>query len=163
MQEAESTVRELIRERKEEMEKEDMQSSDDVVDGPLRYIANAVTDAMNDFKDLILHVNPSTIADMIKNFNEDHLRIFNCIKSIIEGQQSVGSSKDAEILQLFVSGCGGTGKSYLIKTIRAWVQATTGKEVAVAAPTAIASRNINGLMIHGMLVLPVEHGSTPSY
>ena len=26
---------------------------------------------------------------------------------------------------MFVSGCGGTGKSLLIKTIRAWVQVTT--------------------------------------
>jgi len=65
--------------------------------------------------------------------------------------------------RLFVSSCGGTGKSYLIKTIRAWVQAITGKDVAVATPTGIASRNINGLTIHGILVLPVEHGSTPSY
>ena len=39
----------------------------------------------------------------------------------------------------------------------------TGKDVAVAAPTGIASRNINGLTIHGMLALPVEHESTPSY
>ena len=78
----------------------------------------------------------------------------------MEGQQSEGSSGDVEILRLFVSGCGGTGKSNLIKVTRAWVQA---KDVAVAAPTEIVSFNINGLTIHGMLVLPVEHGSTPSY
>ena len=73
----------------------------------------------------------------------------------------VGSIGDAEISRLFVSGCGGTGKSYLIKTISAWVQAKTGKDVVVAAPTGIASRNINGLTIHGLLALPVEHGCAP--
>ena len=163
LQEAESTVRELIRERKEEMEKEDLQSTDDVVEGPLRYVANTVTEAMNDFEDLMVHVDPATIDDMIEKLNSDQTRIFDKVKTIIKSQQTVGSSGDAEILRLFVSGCGGTGKSYLIKTIRAWVQATSGKDVAVAAPTGIASRNINGLTIHGMLALPVEHGSTPSY
>jgi len=98
LQEAESTVRELIRERKEGMEKEDMQSTDDVVEGPLRYVANAATDAMNDFEELIVHVDPDTIDDMIKNLNDDQLRIFNNIKSIMEGQQSEGSSGDAAII-----------------------------------------------------------------
>ena len=50
----------------------------------------------------------------------------------------------AELFRLFVSGCGGTGKSFLIQTIRALVQAATGKDV-VAAPTGIAARNVNGL------------------
>ena len=140
-----------------------MQSTDDVVEGPLRYVANTVTEAMNDFEDLMVHVDPTTIDDMIEKLNSDQTSIFNKVKMIIESQQTVGSSGDAEILRLFVSGCGGTGKSYLIKTIRAWVQTTTGKDVAVAAPTGIASRNINGLTIHGMLALPVEHRSTPSY
>ena len=57
-----------------------MQSSV-VVDGPLRYVANAVTDAMNDFEDLIVHVDLNTIDDMMKNLNEDQLRIFDSIKS----------------------------------------------------------------------------------
>ena len=124
LQKAESTVRELIREQKEEMEKEDMQSTD-VVEGPLRYVANTVTEAMNDFEDLMVHVDPTTIDDMIEKLSSDQTRIFDKEKTIIESQQTVGSSGDAEILRLFVSDCGGTGKSYLIKTIRAWVQAMT--------------------------------------
>ena len=141
LQEAESTVHELIKERKEEMEKEDMQSIDDVVEGPLRYVPNTVTEAMNDFEDLMVHVDPTTIDDMIEKLNSDQTRIFDKVKTIIENQQTVGSG-DAEILRLLVSGCGGTGKSYLIKTIRTWVKAMTGKDVAVAAPTGIVSRNI---------------------
>ena len=73
LQEADSTVRELIRERKEELEKEDMQSTDDVVEGPLRYVANTVTEAMNDFEDLMVHVDPTTIDDMIEKLNSGYL------------------------------------------------------------------------------------------
>ena len=75
---------------------------------------------------------------------------------------SMDAIDSAEPFRLFVSGSGGTGKSFLIQTIRAWVQVATGKDV-VAAPTGIAARNVNGLTIHGILALPVEHGSTPPY
>ena len=43
------------------------------------------------------------------------------------------------------------------------MQNTTGKDVAVVAPTGIAAFNINGLTIHRLLMLPVEHGKTPQY
>ena len=61
----------------------------------------------------------------------------------------------AELFRLFVSGCGGTGKSFLIQTIRQ----QQGKMLL----TGIAARNVNGLTIHGILALPVEHGSIPPY
>jgi len=64
---------------------------------------------------------------------------------------------------MFISGCGGTGKSFLIKTIKTWVQLATGKDVAIAAPMGIAAFNCNGLTIHRLLMLPVEHGKTPQY
>jgi len=38
-----------------------------------------------------------------------------------------------------------------------------GKDVAIAAPTGIAAFNCNGLTIHRLLILPVEHGKTPQY
>ena len=64
---------------------------------------------------------------------------------------------------MFVSGCGGTGKSFLIKTVKAWAQSATSKVVAVAAPTGIAAFNVIGLTIHQLLMLPVEHENTPQY
>ena len=76
LQEAESTVRELIKKPKEKMEKKDMQSTDDVVEGPIQYVANTVNKAMNDFEDLIIHVDPKSIGDMIKKLNSDQARIF---------------------------------------------------------------------------------------
>ena len=58
-----------------------------------------------------------------------------------------------------VSGSDGTGKSFLIKTVRHGYSL----HFAVAAPTGIAAFNINGLTIHCLLTLPVEHGKMPQY
>ena len=163
LQEADTNVRELISNRREEMEAEDMLSSDVPPEGPLRYVATEVHDVMADFEDLACHVDPIDVQDMINRLNEDQLRVFTKVKATIEAQVSTDATDGAELFRLFVSGCGGTGKSFLIQTVRAWVQATTGKDVVVAAPTGIAARNVNGLTIHGILALPVEHGSTPPY
>ena len=163
LREADTNVRELISNRREEMEAEDILSSDVPPEGPLRYVATEVHDVMTDFEDLACHVDPVDVQDMINRLNEDQLRVFTKVKATIEAQVSTDATDGAELFRLFVSGCGGTGKSFLIQTVRAWVQATTGKDVVVAAPTGIAARNVNGLTIHGILALPVEHGSTPPY
>ena len=80
LQEADTTVRELISKRREQMEAEDMQSSDIVVEEPLRYVATEVQKAMTDFEDLVCHINPDDIQDMIGQLNEDQLRVFNRVK-----------------------------------------------------------------------------------
>jgi len=64
---------------------------------------------------------------------------------------------------LYVSGEGGTGKSYLIKTIKCWIKQNLKKDTAIAAFTGIAAFNINGLTVHRLLQLPVEHGQIPKY
>ena len=64
---------------------------------------------------------------------------------------------------MFVSGCGGTGKSFLIKTLETWIHSSLEKHAAITAPTGIAAFNVNGLTIHCLLKLPVEHGKTPKY
>ena len=71
--------------------------------------------------------------------------------------------ENTEPLRMFISGCGSTGKSYLIKTVKTWVCTATDKRVAVTAPTSVAAFNINGLTIHWLLQLPVEHGKTPQH
>ena len=67
-------------------------------------------------------------------------------------------------MHLFVSGIGGTGKSFLIKTIRELVSkiwdwdCKTGSPVcAVTAPTGLAAFNVGGVTIHRLLQLPIEH------
>lgn len=37
------------------------------------------------------------------------------------------------------------------------------KNVAITAPTGISAHNIEGMTIHRLLQLPLEHGHTPSY
>lgn len=68
-----------------------------------------------------------------------------------------------KVLRKFVSGVGGTGKSFLIHAIRRYVFETLDQQVIVAGPTGIAARNVNGLTIHRLLHLPVEHGGIPKY
>ena len=62
---------------------------------------------------------------------------------------------DMKPLHMFVSGVGGTGKSFLIKTVRAlaselWDGDTGYAECAVTAPTGLAA-------FHRLLQLPKEH------
>ncbi|XP_044582956.1 ATP-dependent DNA helicase PIF1-like [Cotesia glomerata] len=65
--------------------------------------------------------------------------------------------------KLYVSGEGGTGKSFLINVIKRWIREELNRETVVTAPTGIAAFNFNGLTIHRVFQLPVEHGFTPSY
>ncbi|XP_074098875.1 ATP-dependent DNA helicase pif1-like [Cotesia typhae] len=99
--------------------------------------------------------NNCTLADMIKNMNADQMKVFERIKNNI--------LFDNTKLRLYVSGEGGTGKSFLINVIKRWIREELNRETVVTAPTGIAAFNINGLTIHRVLQLPVEHGFTPSY
>lgn len=51
----------------------------------------------------------------------------------------------------------------MIRVLKQWVKENLNKEVAVCAPTGIAAFNVDGLTIHRLLQLPVEHGGIPSY
>ena len=67
---------------------------------------------------------------------------------------------DIKPLRLFVSGVGGTGKSFLIEAIQLLVHRIWESEeltVVVAAPTGLAAFNVGGLTIHMLFQLPIEH------
>jgi len=52
----------------------------------------------------------------------------------------------------------------LIKTIKCWIKQDLNKDTAILAiPTGIAAFNIDGLTIHKLLQLLIEHGHTPKY
>jgi len=72
-------------------------------------------------------------------------------------------NSDNSILRLYVSGEGGTEKSFLIKTIKCWIKQNLNKNTAISTPTGIAAFNIDGLIIHRLLQLSVEHGQIPKY
>ncbi|XP_029161301.1 uncharacterized protein LOC114933034 [Nylanderia fulva] len=113
-------------------------------------------EAMQDFKDLgDRAIQEIDVSDMIVKLNTDQKRVFDKVTNAVESDKS--------ILRLYVSGEGGTGKSFLIKTIKCWIKQNLNKDTAVTAPTGIAAFNIDGLTVHRLLQLPVEHGQTHKY
>ncbi|XP_026827688.1 ATP-dependent DNA helicase PIF1-like [Ooceraea biroi] len=95
---------------------------------------------------------------MVTQLNTDQKRIFDRITA------ALSDTNNNEVLRFYVSGEGGTGKSFLIKTIRCWIKKyIVDKDTAVTAPTGIAAFNIDGLTIHRLFQLPVEHGRTAKY
>ena len=70
-------------------------------------------------------------------------------------------------LHMFVSDVGGTGKSFLIKTICAlvsnsWDDLKDTTLCAVTALTGLAAFNVGGITIHRLLQLPMEHEGKPA-
>ena len=61
---------------------------------------------------------------------------------------------------MFVSGVGGTGKSFLIEAIKALVASIWPSDsltCAVAAPTGLVAFSVGGITIHRLFQLPIEH------
>ena len=158
------TVRMQIDRHCTEIEVEEQNTSKEAHENdPLLHGVSKVQEAMADFEAALIDDKDADVDAMIENLNEDQLRIFNTVRNHVHIQCTSSQTENAEALHMFISGCGGTGKSYLIKTIKAWVCTATDKHVAVIAPTGIAAFNINGLTIHQLLQLPVEHGKTPQH
>ncbi|OXA37426.1 ATP-dependent DNA helicase pfh1 [Folsomia candida] len=69
--------------------------------------------------------------------------------------------------QLFISGAGGTGKSFLISLLSTLIRTKVGgpglSSLILAAPTGVAALNINGQTLHRAFHLAVESGSVPRY
>ena len=66
---------------------------------------------------------------------------------------------DHKPFTMFVSGVGGTGKSFLIEAIKALVDSlwtSEGLKCAITAPTGLAAFNVGGV-IHRLFQLPIEH------
>ena len=69
---------------------------------------------------------------------------------------------------MFVSGVGGTGKSFLIETIKALVGSMWSGDntvtCAISAPTGQASFNVGEITTYQLFRLPIEHeGKTAGY
>ena len=72
-----------------------------------------------------------------------------------EGQGTTKADDSDEPLFLYVSGFGGTGKSYLIKALQGflWVMKNIcdkPADIALTAPTGLAAANIDGLTLHSL-------------
>ena len=93
--------------------------------------------------------------------NGDQRRIFDNVKAHLLHQQCHEANEcscDLKPLRMFISGVGGTGKSFLIETIIGNIWSLDG---LMCAPTGLAAFNVG---IHRLFQLPIEHsGKTATY
>ena len=109
-----------------EEEKNDNAEDNEPDDGLLQVMGEAKS-AMKDVQDL--QDNGSKSVDLqqrISMLNSDQLRIFSKIKNHMLHQYQHETNQcqcdNLKPLHMFISGVGGTGKSFLIETIRAQVK-----------------------------------------
>lgn len=148
---------EMVDKKLKALETEEME--DEGPDNPLEFQATEAENAMADLRDEnAIMEKEGDVDDLILKLNGDQERVLEDVKAAFTGKKG-----DNFVLRHFVSGTGGTGKSFLIKTIKLWVNQKMGKNVAISAPTGVAAFNVSGLTIYRLFQLPVEHGQTPKF
>jgi len=106
--------------------------------------------------------------------NKDQRRVFEQVADHLHHQHRHENDdctcSDLQPLHIFVSGVGGTGKSFSIETVRSLVKEIWKDNVsdnitcAVAAPTGLAAYNVGGVTVHRLFQLPIElEGKTAGY
>ena len=128
--------------------------------------------AMKELFDINARPNDTlSLEQRVGMLNTDQRRIFDKVKShLLHQQQHDANQCVCEYftpLRMFVSGVGGTGKSFLIETVKLLVRHLWPSDdltCAVAAPTGLAAFNVGGITIHRLFQLPIEHeGKTAGY
>eukprot|EP00731_Ephydatia_muelleri_P005830 Em0003g78a len=135
------------------------------------YFGGEAKAAMEDVFNLNEVNAAETVEERVAKLNADQLRIFNDINDHLCHQKLHENGKCSctklKPLCKFISGVGGTGKSFLIHTIRAkvnelWKDNKDSIRCALAAPTGLAAFNIEGVTVHRLFQLPIEHDSRTS-
>ena len=137
-----------------------------------------VTDTLNDFEtvnsndDIKTQEELDQLIAMIM-INVEQRRVFDKVTHAIRHQADHRSGacicKEERKPYFFISGQGGTGKSFIIRALMAWshlhskVLKTFENDIGLAAPTGLAACNICGQTCHGLLHIPVEHGDVPKF
>ena len=130
---------------------------------------------MADFDDINNVGDISTEEELIalvETLNPEQRKIYDKITNAVSHSVAHAikecTCKSFQPLYLYVSGFGGTGKSYLIKAIMAWAYITSNVlkkkcKIVLAAPTGISAAGINGMTLHSVLSLPIEHHGKMRY
>eukprot|EP00116_Pleurobrachia_bachei_P000142 sb/3460404/ len=114
------------------------------------------------------------LDNFVATLNKDQLDVYNKVTSWLlhmEAEHTSGTCKKKDCtgqLLLYVSGFGGTGKTYLITALTGFcfVQREVHKKdmgLLLMAPTGVAALGIGGFTCHAALSLNVQHGQTPKY
>ena len=151
--EADKALQAMQEKVKDQMDQVEALEDDDVPENALPWAPTDIQEAMEEFHDQDQGIEPN-LEDLVSKLNADQRRIFDKMKLALEGTTPT---------RLFVSGTGGTGKSFLINTLKSYVKTSLGQTAALLAPTGISAYNIGGMTIHRLLQLPIEHGKTPKY
>ena len=113
---------------------------------------------MNDSSD-----DDITLDERVQMLNMDQKRIYEKVKMHLLhllSHESGECSCDLKPLRMFVSGVGGTGKSFLIHALKSLIHQiwpSSDLSCAIAAPTGLAAFNVGGMTIHRLFHLPIEH------
>ena len=98
--------------------------------------------------------------------NADQRRVFDSVKTHLLHERSHENNKcscnDLKPLRLLISGVGGTGKSFLIETIKILLTSMWNSNdllCAAAAPTGLAAFDVGGVTMHRLFQLPIEHSA----
>ena len=163
---ARSNVKQINEARQADGEEEKMSKEDD----DPQLLGEAKT-AMHDvFHMNAITCNDFTLGERVAMLNANQRCIFENVKAHLLHQQCHETREcecDLKPLHMFISGVGGTGKSFLIEVIKAWVNSTWLLDCltcAIAAPTGLAAFNVGRITIHRLFQLPVEHeGKSATY
>ena len=139
------------------------------------YVVGEAKAAMTDMQEMQAnHADVLRLDRRIQMLNADQECIFTQVSDHLphpyRHEKELCHCTDFRPLHMFISGVGGTGKSFLIQTIKeqvAAIWATNALDLltcAVAAPTGLAAFNVGGITIHRLFQLPIEHeGQTAGY
>ena len=155
-----------INEARQAQEENVSESASEAEDGP--QVAGEAISAMHDVADLCQDNDGDgpSLEDLVSSLNLDQVCLYEKVKSHLEHQimHECGCCQCSDLtpLHMFESGVGGTGISFLIKTIGVlvaslWDTVTGSTLCALTAPTGLAAFNVSGVTIHQLLQLPIEH------
>ena len=164
MLKAQSKTKEINKARHESGVNNEKPNAED--DGP--QVEGEAKSVIDDVLDI--SVNAADLESKVAMLNCDQSRVFDNVKDHFMHQkrhEDYVCHCDFKPLQMFISGVGGTGKSFLIETIRALIVSiwpNSDRTCAIAAPTGLAAFNVGGVTVHRLFQLPVEHeGKTAGY
>ena len=96
-----------------------------------------------------------TLEERVSMLNDDQRRVFDNVKTHLVHQKSHEQNEcscDIKPMRVFVSGVGGTGKSFLIEALVNSIWPLDTLVCAIAAPTGL---NVEGTTIHRLFQLPI--------
>ena len=104
-----------------------------------------------------------TLDKRVQMLNVDQKRIYEEVKTHLLHQlmhESGECSCDFKPHRIFVSGVGGTGKSFFIHALKSLIHLIwplSDLLCAIAVPTGLAALIDGGMNIHSIFQLPIEH------